>query len=89
MEVTDQTEKFLAVLQSHKGIIYKVARSYCADSDDREDLVQDIVFQLWKSFDSYSDEYKYSTWIYRIALNVAISNYRKESRQKSLLRPLS
>jgi RNA polymerase sigma factor (sigma-70 family) len=89
MKATDQTERFLTVLQTHKGIIYKVAHSYCADAEDRKDLVQDIVVQLWKSFDSYSDQYKYSTWIYRIALNVAISVYRKETRRKPLAQPLS
>lgn len=89
MKAPDPTERFLSVLQTHKGIIYKVAHSYCADTEDRKDLVQDIVVQLWKAFDTYSDQYKYSTWIYRIALNVAISMYRKETRRKPLAQPLS
>lgn len=89
MQATDQTERFLAVLQSHKGIIYKVAQSYCPDAEERKDLVQDIIVQLWKSFDTYSDQYKYSTWIYRIALNVAISLYRRQVRRKPLAEPLS
>ncbi|GAB4021742.1 sigma-70 family RNA polymerase sigma factor [Spirosoma migulaei] len=89
MQATDQAERFLVVLQTHKGIIYKVAHSYCADAEDRKDLVQDIIVQLWKSFNTYSDQYKYSTWIYRIALNVAISVYRKETRRKPLSQPLS
>ena len=45
--------------------------------------------QLWKSFDNYNEEYKYSTWIYRIALNVVISNYRKEKRREEIARPYS
>lgn len=89
MKATNQTERFLTVLQTHKGIIYKVAHSYCTDAEDRKDLVQDILIQLWNSFDTYSDQYKYSTWIYRIALNVAISVYRKETRRKALTQPLS
>ncbi|GAB2584153.1 RNA polymerase sigma factor [Spirosoma areae] len=89
MRAPDQTERFLTVLQTHKGIIYKVAHSYCTEAEDRKDLVQDIVVQLWNSFDTYSDQYKYSTWIYRIALNVAISVYRKETRRKPISQPLS
>jgi RNA polymerase sigma factor (sigma-70 family) len=78
----DTNELFLSVLESHKGILYKIARSYCKDSEDRNDLIQEIIIQLWKSFENYNDQYKYSTWIYRIALNVAISTYRKEKSRK-------
>jgi RNA polymerase sigma factor (sigma-70 family) len=89
MHSADQSDRFLAVLQTNKGIIYKIANSYCADAEDRKDLVQEIIVQLWKSFDSYSDQYKYSTWMYRIALNVAISFYRKENRRQHVSQPLS
>ncbi len=85
----DRTERFLSVIDSHKGILYKIANSYCKDTEDRKDLVQEIIYQLWKSFDNYTEEYKYSTWIYRIALNVAISFYRKENRRKQVSNPLS
>lgn len=80
--MNNRTEIFLSVIQTHKGILYKVANAYCQDPEDRKDLIQEITVQLWKSFDNYSDQYKYSTWIYRIALNVAISFYRKESHRK-------
>jgi RNA polymerase sigma factor (sigma-70 family) len=76
-------------LERHKGILYKVAKAYCQDEDDRKDLVQEMTVQLWRSFETYNDEYKYSTWMYRIALNVAISFYRKESRRKHLSNPLT
>jgi RNA polymerase sigma factor (sigma-70 family) len=79
---------FLQVLESHKGIIYKVANSYCSDAEDRKDLVQEIILQLWRSFGNYHTQFKYSTWIYRIALNVAISFYRKESRRSEIAHPL-
>lgn len=72
---------FLSVLEQHKGIIYKVANSYCKNTEDRKDLIQEIIYQLWRSFDRYNDLYKYSTWLYRIALNVAISFYRKDSKR--------
>jgi RNA polymerase sigma-70 factor (ECF subfamily) len=50
---------------------------YCPNRADREDLAQEIIYQLWKSGNSFREEYKFSTWMYRIALNVAISFYRK------------
>ncbi|MEI7583301.1 sigma-70 family RNA polymerase sigma factor [Runella sp.] len=88
MNATDKSALFLSVIESHKGILYKVANSYCKDSEDRKDLIQEMMVQLWKSFESYTDQYKYSTWIYRIALNVAISFYRKENRRKEIANPL-
>lgn len=89
MNSIDKSGKFLAVVQSHKGIIYKITNSYCKDSEDRKDLAQEIIIQLWRSFDRYNDQYQYSTWIYRIALNVAISFYRTESRRKVIISPIS
>ena len=80
----NKSDEFLSVIENHKGILYKITNSYCQNRDDREDLIQEIIIQLWKSFDKYNDEYKHSTWIYRIALNVAISFYRKENRRKEI-----
>jgi RNA polymerase sigma factor (sigma-70 family) len=71
-------DKFLSVIDNHKGILYKVANNYCKNIEDRKDLIQEIIYQLWKAFDSYNPQFQYSTWIYRISLNVAISFYRKE-----------
>ncbi len=73
---------FELIIEKNKGIIYKVANSYCKDSDDRKDVVQEIVIQLWRSFKRFDHSSKLSTWIYRIALNVAISFYRKDSKRK-------
>ena len=84
MDLPAKSQMFLNVLQTNKGIIYKVANSYCNNVEDRKDLVQEIIIQLWRSFHKYSDQYKYTTWIYRIALNVAISFYRKEKRRKNV-----
>lgn len=89
MNTTEKSDRFLSVIETQKGIIYKIANSYCKDPEDRKDLFQEIITQLWKSFDNYSEQYKYSTWIYRIALNVAISFYRKENRKKVLSSPIS
>jgi RNA polymerase sigma factor (sigma-70 family) len=74
-------EELVSLLEEHRKILYKVASSYCRNPTDRQDLVQEIVVQLWRSFDRYDDRYKFSTWMYRIALNVAISFYRSEARR--------
>jgi len=73
---------FLSLILDNKKIIYKVCHSYCHNPEDREDLVQEIIIQLWNASDSYNPEYKLSTWMYRIALNVAISFYRSERRRE-------
>ncbi|WP_273445402.1 RNA polymerase sigma factor [Neolewinella agarilytica] len=73
---------FLSVLERHKGIIYKVANTYCFDAADREDLMQEIILQVWLSLDRFNDDYKWSTWIYRVALNTSISFYRKNKTRK-------
>jgi RNA polymerase sigma factor (sigma-70 family) len=73
-------DTFLELLQANKGIIVKICKSYCTSKNDRDDLAQEIVFNLWKSFADYVPDYKFSTWMYRIGLNVAISFYRKELR---------
>jgi RNA polymerase sigma factor (sigma-70 family) len=84
MIVADKQGVFLSFIEANKGIIYKVSNSYCKVREDRKDLVQEIILQLWKSFDNYNEQYKHSTWVYRIALNVAISFYRKENTRKEI-----
>ena len=75
-------QEFTGLIKENKGIIYKICNSYCADKKDRDDLAQEIIYNLWKSFNSFNDEFKFSTWMYRIALNVAISFYRREKKFK-------
>jgi RNA polymerase sigma factor (sigma-70 family) len=72
--------RFQGLIEQHRGILYTVCRSYCPDANDREDLAQEIVAQLWRSFERYDDRYRFSTWMYRVALNVAISFRRRTSR---------
>lgn len=76
-------QEFTRLIKENKGIIYKICNSYCADKDDRDDLAQEIIYNLWKSFESFNDAFKFSTWMYRIALNVAISFYRQEKKFKN------
>ena len=68
------------MINQHAGILYKVCNLYLQEAEDRQDLFQEIVLQLWKAFPNFRQEAKPSTWMYRIALNTAISNFRKESR---------
>jgi RNA polymerase sigma-70 factor (ECF subfamily) len=77
-----QQERFETLLNKHKKILYKVANLYSKSRQDREDVAQEIVAQLWRSFASFDGRVQFSTWMYRIALNVAISTYRRESTRK-------
>jgi RNA polymerase sigma-70 factor (ECF subfamily) len=83
MEIIIKEKEFTKLIKENKGIIYKICSSYCADKDDRDDLAQEIIYNLWKSFDSFNANLKFSTWMYRIALNVAISFYRREKKIKN------
>jgi len=74
--------QFEALLQSHQGIVFKVANTYCWRHDDRADLAQEIVAQLWRAWPRYDPARPFTTWMYRIALNVAISFVRKEVRRR-------
>lgn len=78
-------EDFLHLLEVNRGIIIKICNSYCQDKTFREDLAQEIIYQLWRSGKTYQPGYKFSTWMYRIALNVAISFYRKEHTHAGLI----
>jgi RNA polymerase sigma-70 factor (ECF subfamily) len=72
--------QFENLLERHIGIIRKVAFGYARNESDRRDLMQDIVLQLWKAYPRYSPERPFSTWMYRIALNVSISFLRRNTR---------
>ncbi len=74
-------EAFISLIEANKGIIFKVANSYCKNEENRKDLIQEILVQLWLSFPKYDGVHKLTTWIYAIALNVSISFYRKENKR--------
>ena len=76
----DDKEAFLRLLDQHAGIVRKVAAGYSSSLADRHDLMQEISLQLWKAYPRYSPERPFSTWMYRIALNVAISFLRSNTR---------
>ena len=70
-------KEFLKTIMDNQKIIYKVCRMYRDSKEDQQDLYQEIVYQLWKSFSSFKNESKVSSWIYRIALNTSLAIYRK------------
>ncbi|MFW6259925.1 MAG: RNA polymerase sigma factor, partial [Tangfeifania sp.] len=67
--------------QKNQGIIHKVCNLYCDSQEDRNDLFQEIVAQLWKSYPSFRQESKVTTWMYRVALNTAITSFKKSKRR--------
>ena len=87
MNLVSEKEWFIGILKEHKRILYKVIYTYCHSSEDRKDLEQEIIIQLWKSLKYYKKDFKLSTWIYRIALNVAISHYRRDFKRKETNTP--
>ncbi len=76
-------EQFVQILKAHKGILFKIINTYCQDPEDRKDLEQEIIINLWKSVPAFSPQFKLSTWLYKVALNVAVSFYRKDALRKT------
>ncbi len=74
-------KEFIQLIQKNQGIVHKVCNIYCDEREDRNDLFQEIVAQLWKSFPSFRKESKFSTWMYRVALNTAITSFKKTKRR--------
>ena len=72
-------ETFEEILNKHKGIIFRIVNYYCKDADDKKDLEQEILIQIWLSYKKYNQEFAWSTFIYRIALNVSIGFYKKQN----------
>ncbi|MFC2151496.1 RNA polymerase sigma factor [Bacteroidota bacterium] len=73
-------EEFVSLIEKHQGIIYKVSRMYCDKEACRQDLFQDILVQLWQSYPSFNHKSRFSTWMYRVALNTAIAQFRKDKK---------
>ena len=71
---------FTELVEKNQGIIHKVCRIYTDDKDSHDDLFQEIVLQLWRSYDSFKGDSKFSTWMYRVSLNTAITLIRKKSK---------
>jgi RNA polymerase sigma factor (sigma-70 family) len=76
---------FVDRIERHRGILFRVANAYCHGTADREDLIQETIVQLWRSYGRFDDRTSFSTWMYRIAVNVAISFYRSERRKRGMV----
>ena len=72
---------FTDLIREHQGLLFKVTSIYTDNKQDQEDLFQEVVYQLWKYFDSFRNESKITTWMYRVAMNTAITNLKKNKRR--------
>ena len=77
---TNETE-FINLLSSNQNLVHKICRMYTNDKAAHDDLFQEISIQLWRSFDRFEGKSKFSTWMYRVGLNTAITLYRKEKKR--------
>lgn len=73
-------KEFLENIENHKGMVFKVTKLYADGKEDREDLFQEIVFQLWKSYQTFEGKSQFSTWLYRVSINTAITFLKKEKK---------
>jgi len=79
--MTSLEQEFLEKIEKHKGIIFKISKMYVDEKDDREDLFQEITYQVWKAYSSFKGESEFATWLYRIALNTAIIFLKSEKKR--------
>jgi len=85
--MTGQEKEFVSRINENIGIAHKVANVYVDDIDDRDDIFQEMMFQLWKGYGSFDGRSKFSTWMYRVCLNTALTFRRKSKNRKTI--PLS
>jgi RNA polymerase sigma-70 factor, ECF subfamily len=84
--MNSNTEKaFVQQLQENQNLIHKICRLYTNNEDAHKDLFQEITIQLWKAYPKFRGEAKFTTWAYRVALNTAITLYRKKTRDVSTI----
>jgi RNA polymerase sigma-70 factor (ECF subfamily) len=80
-------DEFISLVNQHKAMLYKVCNLYCSTEADKQDLFQEIVIQLWGAYPRFRGDSKFSTWLYRIALNTAISDLRKQKNYIKSVEP--
>ncbi|MDR4894706.1 MULTISPECIES: RNA polymerase sigma factor [Chryseobacterium] len=84
--MTSLEQEFIRKIEQHKGILFKISKMYMTEKDDRDDLFQEITYQLWKAFPGFRGESEFSTWLYRISLNTAIIFLKTEKRRSFIAR---
>lgn len=80
---TGQEKTFIEFFKPNQKLIHKICRIYTDNAEDHDDLFQEITIQLWKSFPSFKGDAKFSTWMYRVALNTAITLFRKPQKRNA------
>ncbi|GAB3907732.1 RNA polymerase sigma factor [Larkinella knui] len=75
-------QTFLDLLNQHMGIAHRISRAYQADADDKADLIQEMIYQLWRSYPSFTGQSAFSTWMYRVCLNTALAHQRTAKKRK-------
>lgn len=80
----EQYQSFVDLICEHQGILHRLSAVYATQPVDKEDLYQEMLLQTWRSFGSYNGQAKFSTWLYRVALNTALVYRRKDSRRRDL-----
>ena len=76
-----QEKEFIDLLNKHQNIIHKICNVYMDEQADKEDLFQEITLQAWKAVKNFRGDSQFSTWLYRVALNTAITFFKKEKKQ--------
>jgi RNA polymerase sigma-70 factor (ECF subfamily) len=79
--VDNKQIQFLQLIGENKGILFKICKIYQDNAEDRDDLLQEMTLQLWLAFDSFRGESKFTSWMYRVALNTAIVFFKKQKRR--------
>ncbi|SFU55460.1 RNA polymerase sigma-70 factor, ECF subfamily [Pustulibacterium marinum] len=77
----EQEHTFVTLLEENQNIVHKICRLYTSDADAHNDLFQEITIQLWKAYPKFRGDAKFTTWMYRVALNTAITLYRKSKKK--------
>ncbi len=86
MDKKESTRNFVDMIEEHQDIIYKISFFYSDHQEDRKDLEQEIIYQLWKSYPSFKNRSQFTTWMYRVALNTAILDLRNRKNRPENIR---
>lgn len=76
------TSTFVQLIKNNEALIYKITKAYAQDAEDQKDLYQEVIYQLWRSFNSFKNQSKWTSWMYRVTLNTAITHLNKQKKQR-------
>lgn len=78
----EQQTQFLNLVNQHRGILYRLAKSYSPDAEEQADMVQEMILQLWHTFSKFEGKSQFSTWMYRVCINTMMTYQRQKKREK-------